>query len=167
MSRGRERSDPPEFGSADDDPWNKTRTDGHRVFSATQPGMGFDVRLVHDSSEPWRAIELWTARSIYWLDHDRTCIAVVSRDKSAFDTVHRFLGARVVGGQQRGEHGMSVAQPLPIPGMSAVFRLKAGFAMTSAVEQILIQVKIDNIPLDGDEPDWNNLATLLRAAERR
>lgn len=157
MASSHDHGAPNDF--ADDD--SKTRADGQRVFTTAQHDLGFDVRLVHDSREPWRSIELWTARSVYWLDQDRTCIAVISRETGAVDASHQFLGARLVGGQQRSEHGVSVAQPLPIPGMSAVFRLKSGFSKTSAVEQIVVQVKIDNVAPDGPEPDWANLPELL------
>ncbi len=165
-----EDSDERDDGSAfpgEGHPTLKTLTDPHRVFSAAEHGLSFDVRVVHDSDEPWRAVELWTKRSVYWIDDDRRCIAVVSRASGTSDRSSRFVGASLSGGQQRGPDGTSVARPLPMAGMSAVFQVRDTILLTSPVDQVVIQVKVDNIAYTGEDVDWRQIDTLLGSTSKK
>jgi hypothetical protein len=146
--------DPPDW-------FDKTNTEHSPKVFALAAGSGLELRLVHDSKEPHRAVELWTSRTIYWLDAERACIAVIDRQSGKFEEEHSFLGARLAGGEERdGAGALSLAHPYPLPGMRAVFLLQFGekhrYGRTSVVENVILRVRVTNVNTEEDkEPTWD------------
>jgi hypothetical protein len=143
--------------------WEPEKTNaekGPKIF-ALAAGTGLELRLVHDSSEPQRAVELWTSRTIYWLDAERRCIAILDRQSGRADLEHSFLGARLAGGEDRdGQGALSLADPYPLPGMKAVFLLQFGekhrYGRTSTVEGVIVRVRVTNVSSEDEkEPTWD------------
>jgi hypothetical protein len=136
-----------------------TRADRTKTFALDRE-HGVELVLVHDeepqSGRRWCAIELWTARSVYSIDVDRVCIGVRSRESERDDPRHRLLGSRLVGGQHQEGAGLSISQPLPLPGMDAALEIGSGpgshIATTSKVERVVVRVRMATIPLDADRP---------------
>ena len=139
----------------------KTNTEHHPKVFALSAGSGLELRLVHDSKGPHRAVELWTQRTIYWLDAERTCIAVIDRGTMKTEAEHSFLGARLAGGEERdGAGALSLAHPYPLPGMKAVFLLQFGekhrYGRTSMVENVILRVRVTNVNTEEEkEPTWD------------
>jgi len=146
---------------------DKTHADPGKVFSLAS-GSGLELRLVHDSHEPTRAVELWTSRRIYWLDSNRICIGVYDRQSGQQDVEHSFLGGQLAGGEERdGAGALSLADPYPLPGMKAVFLLRMGekhrYGRTSAVEHVIVRLRVTNVKTEEEkEPTWDAITGRTR-----
>jgi hypothetical protein len=146
---------------------DKTEADRQKIF-ALESGSGLELRLVHDSDEPQRAVELWTARTLYWLDSNRACISVLDRESGRTEKDHPFLGARLAGGEDRdGSGALSLADPYPLPGMKAVFLVQLGekhrYGHTSAVERVIVRVRVTNVDTEAQkEPTWDAITAQTR-----
>ncbi len=79
-------------------------------------------------SGPYCALEVWTENRVYALDLELRCAAVRDRATGLNIDDHPVLGARLLGGQNRNDEGalVSVAQPLPLVGMAAIFAKALG-----------------------------------------
>jgi hypothetical protein len=141
----------------DDD--DSTLNEDGRVFAVSgDPAVGIELQLVHDSRDPPRWIELITKSSMYWLDADRLCISVFERKTGSQDVVHPFLGARLAGGEEKRREGVSLSNPVPLPGMKAVFQMKGGrYGRTSAIERVILRVRMNNVDADAADGPWNDI----------
>jgi hypothetical protein len=120
-----------------------------------------EITVVHrrglsqvDASDEWVALEVWTRNRVYLLNGTFTCIGVVNRATRRREPEHVLLGTQLVGGQRRGAGRVDVSQPLPIPGMKALFRKPDGarqlgrFTETSKVERVLFRLGVTSLDLD-------------------
>jgi hypothetical protein len=140
---------------------DKTNNDRSPKVFALAAGTGLELRLVHDSKEPPRAVEIWTSRTMYWLDAERRCIAVIDRETNQLEEEHSFLGAELAGGEERdGAGALSLAHPYPLPGMKAVFLIQFGekhrYGRTSTVENVILRLRVTNVNTEEEkEPTWD------------
>lgn len=104
--------------------------------------------------------EVWTQNHVYAVDARMRCTEVREVATGAPKADHPFLGSRLVGGQAQ-EHAMEMSHPLPRPGSCAVFEMKKGnrrhFTRTSAVERVVLRMRIVTIADGTDVPSWDEL----------
>jgi hypothetical protein len=130
---------------------------------------GIEVDLIHEQDAPeagrWRACEVWTQKSIYAIDAALRCIAVLDRQSGKADARHRFVGARLMGGEQKEGGRRTFSYPFPVPGGDAVFQLattQAGvFGHTSPVERVLMRVRITHADIPDSDTLWADLGRTL------
>jgi hypothetical protein len=113
---------------------------------------GVEVDIVHaapsETPEVWRALEVWTKKSVYALDANLRCMAVIDRERGTQDARHRFLGARLMGGEHKIDDRRAFSYPLPVPGGEAVFQVAAGsYGHTSRVERVLLRVRVTELTI--------------------
>ena len=107
-----------------------------------------------DNSVQWVAVEIWTRNRIYLIDGSMRCIAVVDRATNRRGEDHSMLGATLTGGQRRSDEQIELSQPLPLPGMNAIFRHRAAargihpFGETSPVERVILRLGITSVDVD-------------------
>jgi len=141
----------------DDDEGGTLNEEG-RVFTTSDPTLGIELQLVHDSREPPRWIEIWTRQRVYWIDTDRMCVAVFDRVTKAQDAVHPFLGGRLAGGEEQRHQGISLSNPVPLPGMKAVLQMTGGrYGRTSAIERVVLRVRMSNVEADDQDQGWHEI----------
>lgn len=131
---------------------------------------GVELELVRESGAPqllqghWRAVEVWTANTIYALDAGLVCVSVLDRASYRSKDDHEMLGATMLGGQERGPGGKvtTVSHPLPRVGASAVFSKKVGnrtsISETSPVLRIIYRMRIVEVSRPGGELDWSDVS---------
>lgn len=138
-------------------------------FSNTHAESQIELVVVHvnpesvlgekTSGQNWRALEFWTANSMYGLDANLRCIEVSPRDPRIPYSPSHLIGARLVGSQRREEETFAVSFPYPVPGMEAVFESQAGrkYATTSMVERVMLRVRMTNLDIrdESGSPDWH------------
>jgi hypothetical protein len=118
-----------------------------------------DLVQVDDAADMdgrWRTLEIWTQKSVYAVDADLRCFAVIDRASGNADTRHRFIGARLMGGEHKSDGQRAFSYPVPVPGGDAVFQIistssKPGvhagaFGHTSAVERVLLRIRVTRVP---------------------
>ena len=143
----------------------KTKIDNVRSFSRIHQKSQIEVVLVHvhpdlRSTGPWRSLEFWTANTMYGFDANLVCIEVSARDPQAAQVPTHLIGANLVGSQSREKDDYSISFPYPVPGMEAVLRMSASgkHMTTSAVERVMLRVRITNLGMpEGESPDWNSI----------
>jgi hypothetical protein len=134
---------------------------------ALRPGKPvIEVEVVRERSRSPRpdsnngCYEIWTQNNVYVVDARMRCVEVREAASGARNPDHPFLGARMVGGQAQ-EHGMEISHPLPRPGSFAVFELRKGnrrqFTRTSAVERVVLRMRIVTIADGAEVPTWDQL----------
>ncbi|MBK6811822.1 MAG: hypothetical protein IPG81_23625 [Sandaracinaceae bacterium] len=131
---------------------------------------GVELELVRESGAPqllqghWRAVEVWTANTIYALDAGLVCVSVLDRASYRSKDDHEMLGATMLGGQERGPGGKvtTVSHPLPRVGASAVFSKKVGnrtsISETSPVLRVIYRMRIVEVSRPGGELDWSDVS---------
>lgn len=145
------------MGRPDDDEGTLNEEEG-RLFASRDDALGIELQLIHDSREPPRWVEIWTRQRVYWLDVDRLCVAVFDRLTKHQDLAHPFLAGRLAGGEELRQEGVSLSNPLPLPGMKAVFQMPGGrYGRTSPVERVILRVRMNNV--EGEEMDrgWDEI----------
>jgi hypothetical protein len=104
--------------------------------------------------------EIWTQNNVYVVDARMRCLAVREIASGETKTDHPFVGGRLVGGQAQ-EVSMEMSYPLPRTGAYAVFELRKGnrrqFSRTSAVERVVLRMRIVTIADGVDVPSWEDL----------
>jgi hypothetical protein len=104
--------------------------------------------------------EIWTQNNVYVVDSRMRCLQVREVGGGEPKTEHPFVGARLVGGQAQ-EAAMEMSYPLPRPGAYAVFEMRKGnrrqFTRTSAVERVVLRLRIVTIADGADVPTWEDL----------
>jgi len=114
------------------------------------------------SAEPLKvATEVWTQNNVYAVDSRMRCVAVRSAADNTLVGDHPFLGTRLVGGQVKGEGTVEMSYPLPRPGSFAVFEGRKGkkrrFSRTSAVERVVLRLRVVTITGPDVTPSWEEL----------
>jgi hypothetical protein len=104
--------------------------------------------------------EIWTQNHVYAVDSRMRCVAVREVAGGELKAEHPFVGGRLVGGQAQ-EEAMEMSHPLPRTGAFAVFELRKGnrrhFTRTSAVERVVLRMRIVTIADGVDVPSWEDL----------
>lgn len=135
--------------------------------SAPPPRMGRSVELfVVDETQlpggerrPWRAAEVWTKRRVYGLDSTFRCIEILDRETGRPETTHEMLGARLGGGRLREKETVRFSYPLPLPGMEAMFMKGKKHGYTSAVERMIVRVRVLHTSSEDALPTWDEIAS--------
>lgn len=130
---------------------------------------GVEVELVQEAGPPqllqgaWRAVEVWTANTIYALDAGLVCQAVLDRSTYQSDPSHDAVGATMLGGQIRGPGGAieAVSHPLPQVGARAVFSRAVGKRLsvseTSPVTRVVYRLRVVHVGPAGSL-DWDQVS---------
>lgn len=141
-------------------------TEAEQMAEVTRnPIVEVDVsyeRGPNTSGEPLKvATEVWTQNTVYAVDSRMRCVAVRSAADSKLIDDHPFLGTRLVGGQVKGEGTVEMSYPLPRPGSFAVFEGRKGkkrrFSRTSAVERVVLRLRVVTITGPDVTPSWEEL----------
>lgn len=105
--------------------------------------------------------EIWTQNTVYLVDARMRCVQVRDLASGEPKPDHPFLGGRLVGGQAQ-EPALEMSHPLPRPGACAVFDLRKNnrrqFTRTSAVERVVLRVRIVTITDGASVPSWEELS---------
>lgn len=108
---------------------------------------------------PWRAAEVWTKRRIYGLDSTFRCVEILDRQTGRPEPTHELLGARLGGGRHREKDKVRFSYPLPLPGMEAMFSKGKKHGYTSAVERMVVRVRVLHTSPDEAAPSWDDIAS--------
>jgi hypothetical protein len=126
-------------------------------------GRGVELFVIDESQIPgerraWRAAEIWTKRRIYGLDSTFRCIEVIDRESGKPET-HELIGARLGGGRLRDKESVKFSYPLPLPGMEAMFTKQKKHGYTSAVERMIVRIRVLHTSPDDTAPTWDEIAS--------
>lgn len=133
--------------------------------AARAAGRGIELFVVDESQlpggerKPWRAAEIWTKRRIYGLDSTFKCVEIIDRESGKPEPGHEMLGARLGGGRHRSEDSVRFSYPLPLPGMEAMFTKARKHGYTSAVERMIVRVRVLHTSPDDQPPTWEEIAS--------
>ena len=108
---------------------------------------------------PWRAAEVWTKRRVYGLDSTFRCVEILDRASGRPEPTHEMLGARLGGGRMRDKETVRFSYPLPLPGMEAMFSKGKKHGYTSAVERMVVRVRVLHTSADEASPSWDDIAS--------
>jgi hypothetical protein len=108
---------------------------------------------------PWRAAEVWTKRRVYGLDSTFRCVEILDRASGRPEATHEMLGARLGGGRMRDKDTVRFSYPLPLPGMEAMFSKGKKHGYTSAVERMVVRVRVLHTSADEASPSWDDIAS--------
>jgi hypothetical protein len=128
-------------------------------------GRGVELFVVDESQLPggerkaWRAAEVWTKRRIYGLDSTFRCIEIIDRETGRPDPEHEMLGARLGGGRLRNKETVRFSYPLPLPGMEAMFMKQKKHGYTSAVERMIVRIRVLHTSAEDQAPTWEEIAS--------
>jgi hypothetical protein len=140
-----------------------------RVPRATEPPKsvvdGIELVVIDERQvpgterRPWRAAEVWTKRRVYGLDSTFRCIEILDRETGRSELTHEMLGARLGGGRMRDKDTVRFSYPLPVPGMEAMFSKGKKHGYTSAVERMVVRVRVLHTTADEAAPAWDDIAS--------
>ena len=108
---------------------------------------------------PWRAAEVWTKRRVYGLDSTFRCVEILDRATGRPEATHEMLGARLGGGRLRDKDTVRFSYPLPLPGMEAMFSKGKKHGYTSAVERMVVRIRVLHMSADEASPSWEDIAS--------
>lgn len=108
---------------------------------------------------PWRAAEVWTKRRVYGLDSTFRCVEILDRETGRPEVTHEMLGARLGGGRMRDKDTVRFSYPLPLPGMEAMFSKGKKHGYTSAVERMVVRIRVLHTSADEVAPTWDDIAS--------
>jgi hypothetical protein len=108
---------------------------------------------------PWRAAEVWTKRRVYGLDSTFRCVEILDRQTGRPEPTHEMLGARLGGGRMREKDTVRFSYPLPLPGMEAMFSKGKKHGYTSAVEKMIVRIRVLHTSADEISPSWEDIAS--------
>lgn len=108
---------------------------------------------------PWRAAEVWTKRRVYGLDSTFRCVEILDRETGRPELTHEMLGARLGGGRMRDKDAVRFSYPLPLPGMEAMFSKGKKHGYTSAVERMVVRIRVLHTSADEASPSWDDIAS--------
>jgi len=135
---------------------------------ATEPprsAEGIEIVVVDEQTvaggerKAWRAGEVWTKRRIYGLDSTFRCVEIVDRQSGRLEPSHEMLGARLGGGRMREKDTVRFSYPLPLPGMEAMFSKGKKHGYTSAVEKMVVRIRVLHTSADEVTPSWEDIAS--------
>ncbi len=180
------RSMPPARASADDDAdserWESVASGKGgslnqtvRMDSAPSPGRAApaprsagksielfvidETQLPGGERKPWRAAEVWTKRRVYGLDSTFKCVEILDRETGRPELTHEMIGARLGGGRLREKDTVRFSYPLPLPGMEAMFLKGRKHGYTSAVERMIVRIRVLHTSADEVAPSWDEIAS--------
>ena len=126
-----------------------------------------DVEVIHERSRVPRppsfpgCYEIWTQNNVYAVDARMRCVEVRERGTGDVRSDHPFVGSRLVGGQFQ-DDSMEMSYPFPRPGSFAVFEMRKNnrrqFTRTSAVERVVLRMRIVTIADASIAPPWESFA---------
>ena len=139
-----------------------------RVPRATEPPLsveGIELLVIDERQvpgterRPWRAAEVWTKRRVYGLDSTFRCVEILDRETGRPELTHEMLGARLGGGRMRDKETVRFSYPLPLPGMEAMFSKGKKHGYTSAVERMVVRIRVLHTSADETAPTWDDIAS--------
>lgn len=128
-------------------------------------GRGVELFVVDETQLPggerkaWRAAEVWTKRRVYGLDSTFKCIEILDRETGRPEVGHEMLGARLGGGRLREKDTVRFSYPYPLPGMEAMFMKNKKHGYTSAVERMIVRIRVLHTSPDEAAPSWDEIAS--------
>ena len=128
-------------------------------------GRGVELLVVDETQLPgqerrvWRAAEVWTKRRVYGLDSTFKCIEILDRVTGRPESGHEMLGARLGGGRLREKETVRFSYPLPLPGMEAMFMRGKKHGYTSAVERMIVRIRVLHTSTHDVQPSWEEIAS--------
>jgi hypothetical protein len=159
-STGRDPEHAERSGDDDGDP-ESTLVYGTRGRGAGARGAPLELMVIKrrgvshtDAAVKWVALEIWTRNRIYFVDGLMRCLRVVDRATNRDDVDHALLGATLTGGQRRTGRHLELSQPLPLPGMNAIFRHPAAargihpFGETSQVDRVILRLGLTVVDIE-------------------
>jgi hypothetical protein len=117
-----------------------------------------ETQLPGAERKPWRAAEIWTKRRVYGLDSTFKCFEVLDRETGRPESNHELIGARLGGGRLREKDTVKFSYPLPLPGMEAMFMKGRKHGYTSAVDRMIVRVRVLHTSADDATPSWEEIA---------
>jgi len=138
-----------------------------RAGDAPDSGTALGIELVviderqvaGGERRPWRAAEVWTKRRVYGLDSTFRCVEIIDRETGRPELTHEMLGARLGGGRMRDKDAVRFSYPLPLPGMEAMFSKGKKHGYTSAVERMVVRIRVLHTSADEASPSWDDIAS--------
>lgn len=118
-----------------------------------------ETQLPGGERRPWRAAEIWTRRRVYGLDSTFKCVEILDRETGRPDLAHDLLGARLGGGRLREQDTVRFSYPLPLPGMEAMFTKGRKHGYTSAVERMIVRIRVLHTSAHEAIPSWDDIAS--------
>jgi hypothetical protein len=117
-----------------------------------------ETQLPGGERKPWRAAEIWTKRRVYGLDSTFKCFEVLDRETGRPEIGHELIGARLGGGRLREKETVRFSYPLPLPGMEAMFLKGRKHGYTSAVDRMIVRIRVLHTSADDAAPSWEEIA---------
>jgi hypothetical protein len=118
-----------------------------------------EAELPGTEQRPWRAAEVWTKRRVYALDSTFRCFEIVDRETGRPEPTNEILGARLGGGRLRERDAAHFSYPLPLPGMEAMFTKGKKHGYTSAIERMILRVRVLHTAADDAPPIMEETAS--------
>jgi hypothetical protein len=118
-----------------------------------------ETQLPGGARKPWRAAEIWTKRRVYGLDSTFKCVEILDRETGRPEVGHDILGARLGGGRLREKDTVRFSYPLPLPGMEAMFLKGKKHGYTSAVERMIVRIRVLHTSADEAIPSWDEIGS--------
>lgn len=118
-----------------------------------------EAQLPGGERKPWRAAEIWTKRRVYGLDSSFKCFEILDRETGRADASHELIGARLGGGRLRETATVRFSYPYPLPGMEAMFMKGKKHGYTSAVERMIVRVRVLHTAAGEALPTWEEIAS--------
>ena len=118
-----------------------------------------ETQLPGAERRPWRAAEIWTKRRVYGLDSSFKCFEILDRETGRPEPGHEMLGARLGGGRLRELDTVRFSYPYPLPGMEAMFMKGKKHGYTSAVERMIVRVRVLHTAAGDTLPTWDEIAS--------
>ncbi|MCC6647319.1 MAG: hypothetical protein IT374_17320 [Polyangiaceae bacterium] len=112
----------------------------------------------------WAMLDIYTHNRVYRVSPQLICIDVVDRATGKSHGQHPMLGARLGGGQRRTETRVEISDPIPMPGMEAVFKQPGErgdkFGQTSRVERVVMRLRVSAWSASAEQPtSWAEITS--------